>query len=51
MYEFIKNTVESTEFADMDLEQFEKAKKNFNIPGLCKLFTSTKRFKKINGIL
>ena len=51
MYEFVKNTVESIEFADMDLEQFEKSKKNFNIPGLCKLFVSTKRFKKINGIL
>lgn len=51
MYGFIKDTIEEIEFTDMDLEEFHNSKKNFNLPGLCKLFVSEKRFKKINGIL
>lgn len=47
---FIRNTTHNINAKELTLEQFDNTKKNFNIPGLGKLYTSRKRFIQINKI-
>lgn len=50
VYGFIRHTIKSIPMKDLSLEEFNKTKKNFNIPGLGKLYTTEKKFKRINKI-
>lgn len=50
MYEFIRHSIVDIPMKDLSLEEFNKTKKNFNIPGLGKLYTTEGKFKRINKI-
>ena len=50
LYRFINTTVTANDFTKMSMEDFNDAKKNFNIPSLGKLYTSELKFKEVNKI-
>lgn len=51
MYEFIRSKAQEPEFSFMNLEEFQKTKKNFNIPALGKLYVSEGKFKHLNKLI
>lgn len=50
LYRFVNTTVTANDFTKMSMEDFNNAKKNFNIPSLGKLYTSELKFKELNKI-
>lgn len=50
MYKFIYNTTPTLKLKSKSLEEIENTKKNFNIPGIGKLYFNIKRFTKIINI-
>ena len=51
MYEFIRHTIQVQDFQSMNIDELQKAKKNFNIPALGKLYVSEGKFKHINKLI
>jgi phage/plasmid-associated DNA primase len=50
-YRFIKNTIEKIDFKnDLSEEEFNKIKKNFNIPCIGKIYTNYYQYCKVNGL-
>ena len=47
-YEFIRHKIVELDMRNMSLEEFKHSKKNFNIPGLMKLYADERVFKKMN---
>ena len=50
LWGFIRNTVTSCDFKNMDMETFKGTKKNFNIPKLGKFYANEPSFKRINKL-
>ncbi len=47
---FIRKTIQAIPYKEMSLEEYRNTKKNFNLPGLCKLYTSERGFININKL-
>lgn len=50
MYKLIRAKIVELDYKNMTFEEFKKAKKSFNIPGLGKFYPSESIFLKINKL-
>ncbi len=48
-YSFIRKTIIEIPYHESDVEDFDKIKKAFNMPGLCKFYPSKTVYKKIKN--
>lgn len=50
MFGFIREKIDAVDFSTLETEEdFRKAKTNFNIPRVCKLFTTPKRVEHVKA--